>query len=96
MSGDGNHVVCLQPTALAPASCPRRDEYDPALLGPGGCPAILQDSPSSLHGGILPDEEILKLECKLCLRMLPLVDWGSERGSDFPKEEQGDKLSCVP
>lgn len=80
----------MQLAALAPASCPGRDEYDPVLLGPGDCPAILQDGPSSLHGRMLSDKAILKLECELCLSMLPLVDWGSERGSDFPKEEQAD------
>lgn len=43
LSGDGSHVAGPQPAALAPASYHGRDEFDPALLGPGDCPAILDD-----------------------------------------------------
>lgn len=50
---------------------------------------------SSVRGRMLSDKANLKLECELCLSMLPAADWDSERGSDFPKEEQGDWLTCV-
>lgn len=89
MSGDGYHVMHLQPVALAPAPCPGREEYDPSLPGPENYLTILQDDPS-LHGRMFSDKAILNLECELYLSMLPLVDWGSGRGSDFPKEVQGD------
>lgn len=81
--------------ALAPVSCTGRYGYDLARLGPGECPAILQDSLSSFHGQISSDEAILKLECELCLRRFPLINWGSQRGSDFPKDKQRDSFSSA-
>lgn len=71
VSGDANSVVCPQPAALGPASFPGKHGPDSALLGPGDCPAPLQARPSNFLGRISSDKAILKLECKLCLKMLP-------------------------
>lgn len=69
VSRDVNPMMCPQPETLAPTSCPGRYRYDPALLGPGNCLAILPDSPSSLCERIASDKTILRLECQLCLRI---------------------------
>ena len=88
MSGSADLTVCPQPAALAPASCPERHGCDPALLRPGDRPATLQDGFSSFHERISSDKPILESECELCLRF-PLIHWGSERGSDSPRDESG-------